>query len=129
MRRLTTSELKVIRQQFLIAQNSRCAICQGPITTRQGQDPVLDHDHKTGAVRAVLHRSCNALLGKVENNSARFGVRDLMAFCQGTAKYLMRHQTNITGMLHSTHLTEDEKRIKRNKQVVKARAAKKVVKA
>jgi hypothetical protein len=115
----------VIRQQLQIAQNNRCAICQGPITTKPGQDPVLDHDHKTGAVRAVLHRSCNSLLGKVENNSARFGVRDIAAFCSGTGKYLMRHTTNITGMLHSTHLTEDEKRIKRNKQVVKARIAKK----
>ena len=122
MKRLTTSELKVIRQQFLIGQNSRCAICQGPISTRPGQDPVLDHDHKTGAVRAVLHRSCNSLLGKVENNSARFGVKDIAAFLQGTAKYLMRHQTNITGMLHSTHLSEDEKRVKRNKQAVKRRA-------
>lgn len=121
MRRLTTSELKVIRQQFQITQQNRCAICQGPISTKPGQDPVLDHDHKTGAVRAVLHRSCNALLGKVENNSARFGVRDIAAFCQGTAKYLMRYQTNITGLIHSTHLTEDEKRIKRNKAAVKRR--------
>lgn len=76
-----------------------------------------------------MHRSCNALLGKVENNSARFGVRDLTAFCQGTAKYLMRHTTNITGMLHSTHLSEDEKRIKRNKKAVTARAAKRTPKA
>lgn len=123
MRRLTTSELKTTRQQMQIAQNNMCAICGKPITTKIGQDPVLDHDHKTGAVRAVLHRSCNSLLGKVENNSARFGVRDLFAFCLGTAKYLGRHQTNITGMLHSTHLTADEKRIKRNKAAVKTRAA------
>lgn len=74
----------------------------------------------------MLHRSCNALLGKVENNSARFGVRDtnLPAFLHGTAAYLQKHTTNITGMIHSTHLTEDEKRIKRNKQAVKRRAEK-----
>jgi len=125
LRRITTSELKTIRLQLQMAQQGRCAICQGPITTKPGQDAVLDHDHKTGAVRATLHRSCNALLGKVENNSARFGVKDIAAFCHGTAKYLQRHQTNITGMLHSTHLTEDEKRIKRNKAAVKARVAKK----
>lgn len=76
----------------------------------------------------MLHRSCNSLLGKVENNTARFGVRDIAAFCQGTAKYLQRHSTNITGLIHSTHLTEDEKRIKRNKKAVKRRAeAKKTV--
>lgn len=123
MQRLTTSQLKEVRQKLLVAQGGKCAICQGPVTTRQGQDAVLDHDHKTGAVRAVLHRSCNALLGKVENNQVRFGVRDLAAFCHGTAKYLQLHMTNITGMIHSTHLTEDEKRIKRNKQAVKRRAA------
>lgn len=124
MLRLTTSQLKEVRQKLLVAQGGKCAICQGPITTRQGQDAVLDHDHKTGAVRAVLHRSCNALLGKVENNQVRFGVRDLAAFCHGTAAYLQKHMTNITGMIHSTHLTEDEKRIKRNKQAVKRRAEK-----
>lgn len=123
MRRISTSELKVVRQQLMIAQGMKCAICQQPINiARQGQDPVLDHDHRTGAVRAVLHRSCNALLGKVENNSARFGVRNIAAFCHGTAAYLQKHTTNITGLIHSTHLTDDEKRIKRNKQAVKRRA-------
>lgn len=123
MRRLTTSELKVIRTQFLVQQNGKCAICLQPINmSKQGQDPVLDHCHKTGAVRAVLHRSCNALLGKVENNSARFGVRNLPAFLHGTASYLQKYSTNITGLIHSTHLTDDEKRIKRNKQAVKRRA-------
>lgn len=123
MIRLTTSQLKEVRNKMLVVQGGRCAICQQPITTRQGQDPVLDHCHKSGAVRAVLHRSCNALLGKVENNQARFGVRDLPAFLHGTAAYLQKHTTNITGMIHSTHLTDDEKRIKRNKQAVKRRAA------
>lgn len=121
MRRITTPELAVFRNQFMITQGSKCAICQGPITSKPGQDPVLDHDHKTGAIRAVLHRSCNALLGKLENNQARFGVRDIAAFCVGSGKYLMRHTTNITGLLHSTHLNEDEKRIKRNKQAVNRR--------
>lgn len=128
MRRLTTPEVKWFRDQLVIQQGAKCSICQGPITSRQGQDAVLDHDHITGAIRGVLHRSCNALLGKVENNVARFGVRDIAAFCHGTAKYLQAHRTNITGLLHPTHLTDDEKRIKRNKQAVRRRAAKKVTK-
>jgi hypothetical protein len=57
----------------------------------------------------------------VENNQARFGVRDLQSFCHGAGKYLMMHKQNITGLIHSTHLTEDEKRIKRNKQAVARR--------
>lgn len=124
MKRLTTSELKIVRDQQVVQQRGKCAICQQPITSRPGQDPVLDHCHKSGAVRATLHRSCNSLLGKVENNGARFGVPAAImpAFLHGAATYLQTHTTNITGMLHSTHLTEDEKRIKRNKQAVKRRA-------
>jgi len=88
------------------------------------RDPVLDHDHATGAVRGTLHRSCNALLGKVENNHARFGVSvdSLPAFLHGAAAYLQRHKTNITGLLHPTHKTDDEKRIARNKKAVTRRA-------
>ena len=89
-------------------------------------DPVLDHCHSSGAVRATLHRSCNALLGKVENNAARFGVKDLSAFCYGVGKYLQTHKTNITGMLHPTHKTADEKRLAANKKRRVARAKAKV---
>lgn len=64
------------------------------------------------------------MLGKVENNHARFGVSNanLPAFLHGAAKYLQIHKTNITGLIHPTHLTEDEKRLKRNKAAVKRRA-------
>lgn len=122
MRRLTTREVALVRSQLAVQQRNLCAICQGPITARD--IPVLDHCHKSGAVRAVLHHSCNALLGKVENNAARFGVKDLAAFCHGVAKYTQIHKTNITGMLHPTHLTADEKRIKLNKKRRVARAKK-----
>lgn len=88
---------------------------------------MLDHCHTTGAVRGTLHRSCNALLGKVENNHARFGVSttNLPAFLHGAASYLQKHKTNITGMIHPTHKTEDEKRLLRNKRAKIARAKKK----
>ena len=86
------------------------------------KDPVLDHCHRTGAIRGTLHRSCNSLLGKVENNVARFGVKDLAAFLHGTARYLQIHKTNITGMTHPTHKTDEEKRLARNKQARVKRA-------
>ncbi len=85
---------------------------------------MLDHCHTTGAVRGTLHRSCNSLLGKVENNAARFGVKSLPAFLNGAAKYLQRHTTNITGLIHPTHKSEDEKRLARNAKAVKVRLAK-----
>ena len=76
-----------------------------------------------------MHRSCNSLLGKLENNAARFGVRDrdMPAFLHGAASYILKHRTNITGLIHPTHKTDDEKRIARNKKAVAARASKKKV--
>lgn len=77
-------------------------------------------------MRGVLCNGCNALLGKVENNAPRFGVRNLNAFLHGAAAYLGKHLTNITQLIHPLHLTEDEKRIKRNTKARATRAAKKV---
>lgn len=86
---------------------------------------VLDHDHGTGAVRATLHRGCNALLGKIENNHKRYGVTNLAAFTNGVAAYLQYHMTNQTGWLHPTHKSPEEKRIKANARARVNRAAKK----
>lgn len=36
------------------------------------EDAVVDHDHKTGHVRGVVHRQANALMGKIENYYLRF---------------------------------------------------------
>lgn len=119
-RRLKTTEVAAERQRLHAAQGGKCAICQLPC---HPDSAVLDHDHSTGAVRATLHRGCNALLGKVENNHRRYGVVSLAAFCNGVARYLAQHMTNQTGLLHPTHKTEDEKRIARNTKARKKRAA------
>lgn len=121
MRRLKTTEVATTRAELLAQQGGRCSLCVLPCTPAHA---VLDHDHATGAVRGALHRGCNALLGKIENNYKRYGVPSLPAFCAGTASYLQRHTTNMTGLLHPTHRTEDEKRERRNAQARKRRAAK-----
>lgn len=122
MRRLKTTEVAPTRAEMLEAQGARCAICQLPVAAKEA---VLDHDHKTGAVRGVLHRGCNSLLGKIENNAPRYGVRNVAAFTNGVAAYLRNHMTNITGLLHPTYKTDEEKRLLRNKRARIARAKKK----
>ncbi len=44
------------------AQNGKCALCRKPFVSR----PVVDHSHKTGKVRGLLHYRCNSLLGLIE---------------------------------------------------------------
>lgn len=120
MRRLKTTEVAPERARLLAAQGGRCAVCKLPCAEGSA---VLDHDHGTGAIRAALHRGCNALLGKVENNHKRYGVISVAAFCSGVAGYLAQHMTNQTGLVHPTHKTDDEKRIARNTKARKKRAS------
>jgi hypothetical protein len=122
MTRLTAKSLAAWRKDTLATQGGKCAICQLNCTEAAA---VGDHDHDTGFMRGVTHRSCNALLGKVENNFRRYGVPNLSAFLHGTAAYLQR--TTPHAVQYPTHRTDEEKRIARNAKARKARAAKKEV--
>lgn len=107
MKRLKTKEIHAVRQQLLLEQGSLCALCQRSIDA----DAVLDHDHKTGLIRAALHRQCNAFLGRIENNGPRHGIKldQLGDFLRNTADYLDTHSSDQTGLLHPTYRTEPEK--------------------
>ena len=48
--------------EILSSQGNVCAICKKPRPT------VVDHDHETGKVRGILHRTCNAGLGMLRDN-------------------------------------------------------------
>lgn len=116
MKKLKVSEVAKVRAELLAGQGGRCGICNLRVLDK---DAVLDHDHASGVVRATLHRGCNSLLGKVENNYARYGVPNLSAWAHGFVKFLQKHTTPQTEYLHPTHRTDDEKRDRRN---AKARA-------
>lgn len=74
-------------------------------------------------MRGVLHRGCNSLLGCLENNAPRYGVRDIGVFSNGVAQYLRVHMVNTHGgLLHPTYRTAEEKRLKRNTKARKKRA-------
>lgn len=122
MTRIKTTQVADVREELRQAQACRCGLCKLALGA---DESVLDHDHSTGALRASLHRSCNALLGKVENNFKRYGVKNLAAWASGLASYLQHHSVNRTGLLHPTHRTDDEKRIARNAKARKTRAARK----
>ena len=79
----------------------------------------------------MLCRGCNALLGKLENNRARYGLSDEVAFnnfLRGVLPYLYASATKYQ-LIHPSFKTEDEKRLARNAKARKARAAAKKEKA
>ncbi len=105
--KLRYSEIKPFRDQLLVKQQGCCALC-GEIVAG---DEVLDHDHKTGKIRQVLHRGCNSLLGKIENNLARNRVTAvrLRHFSANLIKYIEQEYEDI---VHPTYLTKEERKMK-----------------
>jgi hypothetical protein len=121
VRKLTLAEVAVVKQAILQKrQNFQCAVCPQKLTVQTG---CLDHDHSTGAVRGVLCRNCNGLEGKFKSLSIR-GRRTLhpTEYVRNIAAYWELHETDRTGLIYPTHLTADQKRIKRNTKARKTRA-------
>lgn len=120
--KLKTAQIKAVREQMLKNQGGKCALTGLPLAPDKA---VLDHCHKTGHVRGVIHRGVNSLLGKLENNMARYGVShtELYAMGRGLDAYLRANYFN--NPLHPTHKSEDEKRIRRNTLARKRRVEKK----
>ena len=64
------------------AQGRRCPICKSVVPkTKHGW--VVDHNHKTGAVRNILCQPCNILVGLAEED---------VAILRSAAEYLERHR-------------------------------------
>ena len=114
--KLKTREIKLYRETQLSHQNHKCALC-GEIV---GEDAVLDHDHKTGLLRKVLHRGCNSMLGKIENNMPRSQMtrERLGVFASNLLAYISTQHTEIR---HPTHLTIEERKMKKAKQTAMGR--------
>lgn len=125
MERIRTTQVAGVRQDFADKQGGRCGICLQPTSPKS---QVLDHDHNTGYLRGMLCRNCNGIEGKILS-LARRGQRmfDAVWFLKRLVSYWEEHNgvTPNHGLIHPTHKTEDEKRLRRNKQARDRRAASK----
>lgn len=118
--RIASKDLKKYREETLSKQGGKCAICSLPCP---GTKAVVDHCHTTGEIRGVVHRGCNSLLGKIENNAPRFGVQDRLAsFLHGVVKYLGKG--TYSGFIYPTHKTTEEKKLMRAAKLRKSRVPK-----
>lgn len=125
MTRIKAKDLPAIKDAMMVKQKDRCYLCGINLMSMAPKDICLDHDHKTGHIRAVLCRNCNGCEGKVFNlaNRSKRSATPLV-WLSAVIDYWMTDWTKINP-LHHTHRTEEEKRLKRNKRAKKLRDAKK----
>lgn len=103
MIKLKPKDIKATRERLLLEQGGLCALCHEQIT----DDAVLDHCHKTGQIRAVLHRGCNAYAGHLENNMARNKITP--SRLQQILVNFQQYVVSTKDILHPTHKTAEEK--------------------
>lgn len=66
------SRYKVSSSEFariMVQQGDECAICTVEFGCEDGVTGAVDHDHATGAVRGILCRNCNTLLGRIADDT------------------------------------------------------------
>jgi len=105
MEKITHRQIVDYRLRYLAEQDGKCALCGEELYQ---QEAVLDHCHKTGRLRSVLHRGCNALLGKIENNMPRNRVNTerLNNICDRLVEYITTPRADI---IHPTFKTAEER--------------------
>jgi hypothetical protein len=72
--RLKYKDIPKIKEKLLKKQLHICPICLRDLLVLPKRDICLDHNHKTGRIRAVLCRGCNSMEGKVWRAFQRVGL-------------------------------------------------------
>lgn len=116
-RKITRGQVRTVTMKLLKEQGGLCPVCAKPIDLAQrstsGDGPALDHDHRTGHIRGVLHRSCNGGIGKAESIVGRWitgSMQDEQAIIQDMQRmvnYLLQPNTDL---IYYTHKTPEELR-------------------
>ena len=135
LRKLPRSSLRAWTMGHLKSkQGGNCAVCGLPISLQvmgNKSDYVVDHCHESGEIRGVLHRSCNAALGKIDNAAGRWGAKsmkykDIVPYLRRVVAYYDSLEANPTGLMYPDHKTPEEEaaasRLKRNKANAAKRA-------
>lgn len=127
-------------RQLKTTQGGLCLVCKKPISLQvmgNKSDYVVDHCHETGIIRGVLHRSCNASLGKIDNAVGRWGAKsmkyeDIIPYLRNVLEYYDNCRVNPMKVIYPDHKTPEQKaeadKLKRRKAYAAKKAAEAVAK-
>lgn len=110
--RIKATEIKEYRDKMYYEQKGICMLCGLKMTPKES---VLDHCHRTGAIRGVLHTSCNGAEGRIQGAIFRSRAgnlpKDLVDFVKRLSVYWSKDYSK--NVLHPKHLIPEEKELKR----------------
>ena len=109
--KLRPKDLAAYRLEMLKKQGFQCPLCLNQIAP---EEACLDHDHDTGHIRFVLHRSCNSAEGRILSWAKRSRADDKYEFLKNL--YDMHRKDYRSNPIHPTYLTPNEKEIKKLKK-------------
>ena len=122
------SELSKVKKALITRQKGVCPICGGDLTRVASGNVVVDHDHKTGVVRAALHRGCNGLEGRVLKFCMTWGKckgpLEVIRMMGRLSDFWKLHRTPQTEWIYYSHKTPTQKRLAVNKKRRKVAAKK-----
>lgn len=130
MRKLSRAMMPAWKiRQLKIEQGGLCALCGKPVDLTQPKEGVVDHDHDTGEIRGVLHRSCNSGEGKVANAAGSWIAKDMSypAIITALEQLLAYYRRPGTGLIYPTHVdaaTAKRKAADKRNQAARERRAK-----
>jgi hypothetical protein len=124
LRVIKVSDIPEYRRMFATKQEYKCALCEGPLA---GSTICLDHDHKTGHVRAALCGTCNRAEGKVLKAASYMAKQghlsrtNVLKWLFKMIKYIDYYNKNPTGIIHPSFdlKTGKQKPVRRKKKKVK----------
>lgn len=123
------NNLPNIKKALVLKQRGLCPITGRDLRAMQDVNVVVDHDHRTGFIRAALPRAINGIEGKVKGLLMRWGGcktdKEMIDMLEGLANYLRLHMTPQTPWLHPEYKTPVEQRAARNAKARRAYANKK----
>ena len=111
LNKIRPKDIKELRELYLREQLGLCALCKEPVAV---EDAVLDHCHRTGLLRSVLHRGCNCYIGSMENNLSRNRITPsrLANILANFERYRILTKT----IYHPSHRTPEERKARAKKR-------------
>lgn len=135
MRKLSRAAMVAWKKRRLQEQGGLCPLCTKPIDLTIAREGVIDHDHETGEIRGVLHRSCNSGEGKASNAIGSWIAKSMKQtdINDAVRRLLDYYNAPGCGYIYPTHKTQEEResasRDKRNLLAKQRRAKIKAAKA